>query len=245
MLSRPAVTIESVTPSHGHEGTIVTLKGSGFAKHVRNNCVVVSDMGACARAQPGGTDTELKVQIGPVARETQGVILMWPGIGSDLHTERISHRKTSLSFSEVALFRNTAPVGESKAVFKLTKASPHTYAAQVEKVAYGQVDLALQEIGPVMRLSVPTAASLSKHRSVDICVVLKEPTLALDFSAELKNAGSDEDCLAAIGKAIEVNASLVGEKVEAYVTRDERSSDLQLYVTKPYLSNGMIVLRFS
>jgi hypothetical protein len=59
MLRRAAMVINSVDPKEGAEGTVVTLKGSGFARHVRNSCVVVGGMGACARAEPGSSDSEL------------------------------------------------------------------------------------------------------------------------------------------------------------------------------------------
>jgi hypothetical protein len=61
--------ITSVEPIEGAEGTIATLKGSGFSRYVRNNCVVVANLGACARAQEGSTSTELKVRIDPVAKK--------------------------------------------------------------------------------------------------------------------------------------------------------------------------------
>jgi len=109
MLNRPPVVVTSVHPLHGQEGTIVTLKGSGFAPHIRNNCVVIGGMGACARAEPNSTPTELKVRIGPVAKVTSGDLLMWPGVGTDLHTEEVAYRGTTLHFSETAIFRNGAP----------------------------------------------------------------------------------------------------------------------------------------
>jgi hypothetical protein len=49
MLSRSPVVVTSVEPLEGHEGTIVTLKGSGFEKHGRN---IVSLLVVWARA-PG------------------------------------------------------------------------------------------------------------------------------------------------------------------------------------------------
>ncbi|MGF6870601.1 IPT/TIG domain-containing protein [Paraburkholderia sp. MM5477-R1] len=45
MMDRSPVVITSVSPLQGEEGTLVTLKGSGFAEHVRNNCVVIGRMG--------------------------------------------------------------------------------------------------------------------------------------------------------------------------------------------------------
>ena len=41
-----------------------------------------------------------------------------------------------------------------------------------------------------------------------------------------------------------LHAGLVGERVFADVTRDTKSGGLELYVTKPYLTNGMINLHF-
>jgi len=245
MIDRKAVVITSVEPMHGHEGTLVTLKGSGFAAHVRNNCVVVGGMGACARAEPNSTSTELKVRIGPVAKETEGDLLMWPGTGADLHTERLDFGKTRLHFSETALFRNGAPVTTAGVKFKLTKASPDTYAGYFEKSANSRVELGGHESGSVMRVRFPKNLSFSKQKIVDICLVLKEPTLAIDFTATISGStDGEEECLRAIAKGITVNADLVGEKVFANVTRDRETGELELYVTKPYLVNGMATLRF-
>src|SRR6185437_1515582 len=99
MLVRESIKIDSIEPAEGREGTIVTIRGSGFGHHVRNNCVVVGGMAACARAEPDSTPTELKVRIGPVAQETAGEILSWPGVGVDLRTEGISMGDTRLEFS--------------------------------------------------------------------------------------------------------------------------------------------------
>lgn len=228
MLNRPPVVITSVDPLHGYEGTIVTLKGSGFAPHVRNNCVVIGGMGACARAEPNSTPTELKVRIGPVAKETEGDVLMWPGTGADLHTERVGLGDTILLFSETALFRNGAPVASAGITFKLTKASPNTYAGYFEKSAASRVDLGGHESGSVMRVRFPKGFSPSKHTTVDLCLVLKEPTLAVDFSAAISGRKSnDEECLRAIAKSIAVNAGLIGEKVFADTATAENGSGLQ------------------
>src|SRR5262245_49702800 len=54
IVDEPAV-ITSVEPLEGAEGTIVTLKGSGFSRFIRNNCIVVANLGACARPQEGST----------------------------------------------------------------------------------------------------------------------------------------------------------------------------------------------
>src|SRR6476661_7863414 len=66
------------------------------SRHPRSNCVVLAGMGACARAEPDSTDTELKVRIGPVARVTAGDLLMWPGPVVDLHMEEVTVGETSL-----------------------------------------------------------------------------------------------------------------------------------------------------
>lgn len=246
MLNRTPVVITSVKPLQGHEGTVVTLKGSGFAPHIRNNCVVIGGMGACARAEPNSTDTTLKVRIGPVARATEGDLLMWPGTGADLHTESINFGGTSLRFSETAVFRNGAPVASAGINFKLTKASPNTYAGYFERtVAGSHVRLGGLENGSVMRASFPKDISFRKQKTVDICLVLKEPTLAIDFSAAISGRGDDaEETLRLIAQSIIANASLVGEKVFADVSRSEKTGELELYVTRPYLENGMFTVRF-
>jgi hypothetical protein len=245
MLDRKAVTITSVSPLEGQEGTIVTLKGSGFDAYnpVRNNCVVMGGMGACARAQPGSTPTELKVRIGPVARAQGGDILMWPGLGVDVHTDRLDFNKANLRFSEAAVFRNRAPVAAAGIEFKLTKASPNTYGAQLEPTALSRVELGGHEKSMVMRAVFPKGSTLAKHDFVDVCIVLKEPTLAIDFTAKL-TGGDDEERLRAVAKSIVVNANLVGERVFADVARNQSSGDLELYVTKPYLQNGMLTVHF-
>lgn len=245
MISRSAVVIASVDPLEGQEGTIVTLRGSGFGDHIRNNCVVVGGMGACARAQPGSTPSELKVRIDPVARESEGDLLMWPGVGTDLHPERIGFGETNLRFSEVALFRNGAPVASAGIKFKLTKASPNTYGGYFERSAAARADLGGWETGGVMRVRFPERFSLSDGAAVDICLVLKEPTLTIDFTAEISGHVDGEECLRAIAKSIAVNASLVGEKVFADVVRNKETGDLELYATKPYLENGMFTVHFN
>lgn len=244
MSNRAPVVITSIQPLEGHEGTIVTIKGSGFAPHGRSNCVVIGGMGACARAEKV-TASELTVRIGPVAKETHGDLLMWPGMLAELHTDHVNLGDASLAFSETTLFRNGAPVSSAGIDFKLTKASPNTYGGYVEQLKHARVDLGGHEAGSVMRVSLPKDFSPSKQKKVDICLVLKEPTLALDFTAEISGRGDDEQCLRAIAKSIVVHAAHIGERVFADVVRNQQTGGLDLYVKKPHLSNGMVTLHFS
>jgi hypothetical protein len=243
VINRAPMTITSVEPLEGYEGTLVTLRGSGFAAHPRNNCVVVAGMGACARAEPGGTPNELRVRVGPVAKEVEGDILAWPGIGADLYTERIGVGKSDLQFSEAALFRNGAPVATAGITFRLTKVSPDTYAGYLEPSAPKDVDLKGLESGPAMRVAFPKGFELPRRKTFDLCLVLKEPTLAIDLTAEIEGEDA-ESCLRALAKSITANASLVGENVFADVLRNEETGGLDLYISKPYLTNGMVALRF-
>jgi IPT/TIG domain len=246
--SSEAVVITSVEPMQGHEGTVVTIKGRGFDTYnpIRNNCVVIGGMGACCRPEPDSTATELRVRIGPVAKEQHGDLLMWPGPGADLHTGSLSFGETNLQFSETALFRNAAPVASANIDFQLTKVSANTYSGSFERAKDACVSLGGYESGAVMRMSFPRDLAIARHPRVDVCVVLKEPTLALDFSADMSGNNTDaEECLRSIAKAISVNASLVGEKVFADVARNAKTGEWDLYVTKPYLENGMFTLRFA
>jgi hypothetical protein len=204
-------------------------------------------MGACARAQPGSTSTELKVRIGPVARETEGFIRMWPGAGVEIFTETVELQDTRLDFTEAAIFRNTAVETSPDVKFKLTKASPNTFAGSFEKSGQGRVQLDGHERGSVMRVGIPHDFAVDKHSTVDVCIVLKEPTIALDFTARISaqtNKRDNEECLRAIAKSINVNAQLVGEKIVAAARRSPQTKELELFVTKPYLSEGMLVLNF-
>lgn len=239
------VRITSVQPLEGHEGTIVTIKGSGFAPFARSNCVVIGGMGACARGERV-TASELTVRIGPVAEETHGDLLMWPAsVFAELHTNTVSFGEASLAFSETTLFRNGAPVSAGGIDFKLDKASPNTFGGHLEQLGAARVDLGGYEAGSVMRVGLPKAFSPSKQKTVDICLVLKEPTLALDFTAEIGGRGDDEQCLRAIAKSIVVQAAHTGEQLFADVSRNQGTGGLDLYVKKPYLSNGMVTLHFS
>jgi hypothetical protein len=89
-------------------------------------------MAACARAEPDSTATELKVRIGPVARTTSGDLLAWPGVGADLYTEAIDVGRTILQFSEMAIFRNGAPVAAAGVNFKLTEIPPESRSNQAQ-----------------------------------------------------------------------------------------------------------------
>lgn len=245
MLNRQRVIIDSVSPREGKEGTVVTMTGKGFDafRPARNNCVVMGGMGACARALPSSTDTKLEVRIGPVAKAQTGDILMWPGLGVELYTDRLEYKNAALDFTETAIFRNQAPVAAAGIDFKLTQASPNTYGGRLEPTARAQVELGGHERSPVMRAMFPKDAGLTKLDSVDVCIVLKEPTLAIDFTARLTGQ-DDEERLRAIAKSIMVNAALVGEKVLADVAVDRSTGGLELYVTKPYLQNGMFTVHF-
>jgi hypothetical protein len=245
VLAREQIKIDSIEPAEGREGTIVTIRGSGFGSHVRNNCAVVGGMAACARAEPDSTPTELKVRIGPVAEETGGEVLVWPGIGAELHTEDIHMGATRLEFSEAAIFRNGAPVASAGVAFKLTEVSPNTYKGKLEPSAASQVRLGGHEKDAVMRVHFPEELRLSQQSSVDICLVLKEPTLAIDITATISGHDNDEDALRAIAKGISTNAELVGEQVHADVARNADDGGLELYVTKPHLLDGMLVVHFN
>jgi hypothetical protein len=241
MFHREAVVIDKVEPAEGAEGSIVTLHGRGFASHVRNNCVVVGGMGACARPEPGSTDTELRVRIGPVARRQVGEILMWPGTAAELFTEQIRFRGSALGFHETTVFRNSAPVASSGVDFTLTEESPNTYAGELTEGAR-HADLGGHEGGAALTISVPER-TLASATAVDVCVVLKEPTLAIDLSADL--SGDDpEEHLRVIAKSIRSAAALMGEHVFVDVAPGRDKGAFDLLLTKAYLINGMATLRF-
>lgn len=237
--------ITSVEPTEGAEGTIVTLKGSGFSRYVRNNCVVVANLGACARAQEGSTPTELKVRIDPVAKKKEGDVMMWPGAGSYFFNERIGSHGTALRFSETAIFRNGAPISCAGVNFKLTKASSNTYGGDLEKAAPPSASLGGHEQGFVLCVRVPQNLRLPKGSTVDICLILKEhPTLAIDFTAHIEGE-SLEDCLRAIAKSIVINGSHIGERVFADVVKNTETEQFELCVTKPYLEKGLFTVHFN
>jgi hypothetical protein len=251
-INRKPVIINSVEPLEGQEGTIVTLKGSGFPTYnpERNNCIVIASMGACARALADSTETELKVRIGPVPVAKEGNIRMWPGNGGYIATEIVCDGNTSLSFTEAAVFRNGAPETSKDIGFKLTKASPDTYAGSFQ--AYGvtqgvkNINLGGYENGPVIKVSFPETFSVPNGATVDACIVLKEPTFAIDIAGEIEYREKNmEECLRAIAKGIVTNANFVGESVYADVARNQETGELELYVTKPYLSEAMLNIHFN
>jgi hypothetical protein len=244
MLALEPLVIESVDPLEGHEGTVVTLRGSGFPEHIRNSCVVVGGMAACARVEPDSTATELKVRIGPVARVGAGDVLAWPGIGTDVHTERESIGDTTVQFSEVTIFRNGAPVTAAGVNFSLTEVSPNTYGGAFEKSAASRVQLGGYEKRPVMCVRFPSDLTIPEHPKVDICMVLKEPTFTLDLSADVSGYGDVEEALNAIAHSITDNAGILGEEVYTDVARNSDTGELELYVTKHQLLSGMLVIHF-
>lgn len=251
-INRRPVIIDSVEPLEGKEGTVITLKGSGFPTYNadRNNCVVIGCMGACGRVQPDSTETELKVLIGPVPVAKEGNIRMWPGVGGRITTEVVCDGDTSLSFSEATVFRNGAPETSKEIGFKLTEASPNTYGGAFQ--AYGvspgvsQINLGGYESSPVIKVSFPETFSVPSGAIVDACIVLKEPTFAIDIAGEIEYGEKNmEQCLRAIAKGIVTNANFVGEPVYADVARNQQTGELELYITKPYLSEAMINIQFN
>jgi hypothetical protein len=237
--------IKSVEPTEGAEGTIVTLKGTGFSRYPRNNCVVIANFGACARAQEGSTPTELKVRIDPVAKIKAGDVMMWPGAGSHFFNEHIDSEGTALRFSETAIFRNGAPIACAGVNFKLTKVSPDTFGGDMEKTAPPNASLGGHEKGFVLCARVPEHLRLLKGSTVDICLILKEhPTIAIDFTARIEGE-SVEHCLRAIAKSIIINGGHIGERVFADVIRNAETKQFELYVTKPYLEKGLFTIHFN
>ena len=246
MLSRQGMTIDSVEPTEGREGTIVTIKGSGFGRHPRSNCIVVGDMGACLRVLPGGSDTEIRGRIDPVARPSKGEILAWPGLGAELHSDIFETRRTALDFVEIAIFKNGAPQTRAPVEFALTEASPDTFGGELHSGARKKVDLGGYERGNCAVATIPGDFDAGAFRSVDICCVLKEPTTTLDFTAELADGERDtESALHAIARAITLNFRHLGIEVYADVARHGRDGDFELYVTKPHLERSMLTIHFS
>jgi len=237
--------IESVEPKEGKEGDIITLKGSGFSEFIRNNCIVVGGMGACARVQPGSTDTELKVRIDPVPKKSEGEILAWIGAGSDFYNERIGSGRGQLRFSETAIFRNGTPVSAAGVNFKLTEASKYAFGGEVVLGAANEAKLSGHELENVIRVKFPADFRIPRGSEVDVCLILKEhPTIAIDFTAAIEDA-SLEACLEAIAKTVMVNGNHIGERLFADVVKNNSTNEIELYITKPYLENGLMTVHFS
>lgn len=237
--------IEFVEPSEGKEGDIITLIGSGFSRYVRNNCIVVGGMGACARVQPGSTDTKLKARIDPVPRESEGEILMWVGAGSNFYNETIGNRFAQLKFTETAIFRNGTPVASADVGFRLTEASKHAFGGEVIAGVDNLVNLHGHERENLIRVKIPSDLKISSHSEVDICLILKEhPTIAIDFTANIE-CETLEGCLKAIAKSIVINGNHIGEKIFADVFYNDSSAEYEIYVTKPYLENGLMTIHFN
>lgn len=236
--------ITSVDPKEGKEGTIVTIKGSGFSKYIRNNCVVVAGMGACARAQDGTTDTKLIVRIDPVPKKSVGDIRVWIGAGSNFYNEAISFGNSSLKFSETAIFRNGTPVSQGLIEFKLTEASKNTYGGIMVDRSSPKANLSGREREHALLASIPKDFDVSKFKQVDICLVLKEhPTIAVDFTADVTPKGDTFELLKVICKTIMVNGRHIGENLYADVIAND--DNYEIYVTKPYLEKGLLTIHFA
>jgi IPT/TIG domain len=246
MFSRDPMIIESVEPTEGKEGTILTLRGSGFGKHPRSNCIVIGGMGACARVLEGGSDTEVRARIDPVARASAGDILAWPGVGTEIFTDILDVKGVSLDFAEVAIFQNAADQTRAPVPFRLTEASPDTYGSEQVKSPRHRAELRGLERGSVARATFPKTFLREEFRSVDICLVLKEPTTTLDFTAALARGSSDaRGVLDAIASAIVTNFGHIGVTVAAAVAENEETGDYELFVSKPYLERSMLTVHFS
>lgn len=240
-----APVITSVEPLSGQEGTIVTLKGRNFPVDPANSCILMGGLGAMACVEPNPTSTELKVRIGPIAQVRVGDVLMWAGTAARLHTTSMSFRNASLNFSETKLFRGGSPGTTAGVKFKLTKVSPGAYAGDFEKAPGNRVELGGFEQGPVIRVSFPADLRFPKGMTVDVDFLLKEPTLSIEFSAEFSSDADGEEGLRVIAKGITESARFIGEKVFADVVKNEKTGELMLFVTKPYLESGKGSVRFN
>jgi hypothetical protein len=96
-----------------------------------------------------------------------------------------------------------------------------------------------------MRARFPKDFTIDEGTTVDICLVLKEPTLAIDLTAAVSGHENAEAALDAVALSISQHAQLVGEEVYADAVRDQETGELQLYVTKPNLLSGMLVVHFN
>ena len=170
---------------------------------------------------------------------------MWTGIGLDIYSERMSVLTAAVDFSEVAIFRNSTVVASSKVEFRLTEASPNTFGGSFEKIEHRRIEAGGLEHGAAMRICFPKRTEFPMNK-VTVCSVLKEPTLAIDFEADISEClGDVEACINAIAKAINVHGNLIGERVIASVNHDVGSDVYELYVTKPYLENGLLIVNFA
>lgn len=237
-------TIKHIDQREGREGTTITLTGSGFSPAIRNNCIVVGDMGACARPQPGTTSNKLIARIDPVARPSEGDVVVWVGVGSNFYNESVSFGTATLRFTETAIFRNGTPVVSGGVKFRLTHASDSAYGGTLEKSGDSRAFLGGHERGFALRAQFPTDLRVSEGTNVDICLILKEhPTLAIDFTATIEGTRHPADIVRAIAKTIVINGGLVGEKVFADVVADD--DVLSLYVTRPYMETGLLTVHFA
>jgi len=236
-------TISEIDKREGREGTTIILKGSGFSPAIRNNCIVVGGMGACARPQPGTTRNELIAKIDPVARISEGDVAVWVGVGSNFYNETVGYGNIGLRFSETAIFRNGTPVVLGHVTFQLTEASDNAYGATLEKSGDRRASLGGHERGFALRAQFAKDLRIDHSATLDVCLILKEhPTLAIDFTAAIEGEGEIGEVLRAIAKTIVVNGSLVGERVFADVVADRDA--LSLYVTRPYMETGLLTVHF-
>lgn len=245
-LHEKAPVINSITPTQGKEGTIIKIKGSGFSRYIRNNCIVVGGMGACARAQEGTTNTELVARIDPVANVSSGDVLMWQGAGSNFYNERIKFADSALEFTETAIFRNGTPVAQAGIDFKLTEPSKNTFGGKLLSHAHPGANLGGRENEFTMVAIIPRSFDIKRFKSIDICLILKEhPTVAIDFTANIHSGKSVLSLLKAVCKTIMVNGAHIGERIYADVLINEEDGNYEVYVTKPYLEKGMFTIHFS
>jgi hypothetical protein len=239
---KPVIT--SVEPLSGKEGTIVTIKGRNFPTNHKNSCIVVGGMGAMATVEPRPTATEIRVKIGPVAKKSVGDVLMWPGTALDLHTSDLSTRDTALTFTRTRLFRNGSPVTAAGVKFELTDVSPDTYAGYFQEKPTARVELDGLERGGVVRTVFPRDLKVEKGAIADVVFMLKEPTLAIGFTAEISGRQGSEDVLRVIAKGVVASAMAIGETVAADVARNDKTGEWELYVAKPLLVSGKGTVRF-
>lgn len=241
---RPKPIITSVEPHSGKEGTIVTIKGRNFPLDPKNNCFVFGGMAAFGTVEPKPTATEIKVRIGPVAKKSTGDVLMWPGTAFDVHMTDLSFRSTTLEFTRTKLFRNGSPVTSAGVEFELTEVSPNTYTGYFQEKLLPGADLGgLERVGAV-RIVFPRDLKVEEGTVVDVVVMLKEPTLAIGFSAEVSGKQTAEDVLQLIAKSLSADAMSIGESISTDVVRNDKTGEWELYVSKPLLEAGIGTVRF-